>query len=235
MTTLLALSEYNRLAVVKTRDSLSDFAAFTFGVIIPYSVFRWGLSAAPAAVIAAAFIFFSIGIVRSGDLKDAFLSTAVKTLGMVYLALPLSYLVLLKVMDRGGMWILFLLAVIWGNDIFAYITGKGIGRHKLSPSISPGKTVEGAIGGVIGGAVAAFLFNRYAGMGLELNTALLISVVMGLVGILGDLAESVLKRAAGVKDSGTIIPGHGGILDRIDSLLFPIPVLYYCLLWLYRA
>ena len=162
-------------------------------------------------------------------MKAVFLNTSVRTFGIIYIALPFSYLILLRNMENGGRWILLLFTVIWANDTFAMLTGKGFGRHKLSPMISPGKTVEGAVGGLAGGAVAALLYNHFLSMGIGLGSALLLAVVIGVAGIFGDLFESVIKRAAGAKDSGTIIPGHGGMLDRVDSLIFAIPLLYYYL------
>ena len=182
----------------------------------------------------ASFAFFALGMIRSGergrhDFKAVFLNTAVRTFGVIYIALPFSYFILLRGMENGGRWILLLFAVIWANDTFAMLAGKTLGKHKLSPMISPGKTVEGAVGGLAGGGVAALLYNNFLSMGLGLWSVLLLAAVIGVVGIFGDLFESVIKRAAGEKDSGTIIPGHGGMLDRIDSLVFAIPLLYYYL------
>jgi phosphatidate cytidylyltransferase len=117
----------------------------------------------------------------------------------------------------------------------AYITGRLIGRHKMSPVISPNKTIEGAAGGIIFGAVAAIVLNLYLELGMGLASVVILSVVIGVVAIIGDLAESVIKRGAGVKDSGSIIPGHGGVLDRIDSIIFTVPVLYYYILLYYRT
>jgi phosphatidate cytidylyltransferase len=110
--------------------------------------------------------------------------------------------------------------------------GKVIGRHKLSPLVSPNKTVEGAVGGVAAGVIAAYIFNIVAGFGMAMTTVIVLPLLIGVVGIIGDLIESVIKRSAGAKDSGALIPGHGGALDRIDSLLFAIPLLYYYLAWM---
>lgn len=167
---------------------------------------------------------------RERELKDATVDIAFKGLGIIYIALPLSYLIFLREETNGQWWLLLLLVIIWANDTFAYFTGKGIGKTGLS-RISPKKTVEGAIGGLLGGFVAAFLYNGFLSMGLSVGAVAVLSVVIGAVGIIGDIAESLLKRAAGVKDSGTIIPGHGGVLDRIDSLIFPIPLIYYFVVW----
>lgn len=127
--------------------------------------------------------------------------------------------------DRGDMLILAMVAVYVG-DIFALYGGRTFGRHKLAPVISPKKTWEGAVAGLVGSVAGALLAPLWFARGLPVRHALALGLLLGSVGIAGDLAESLLKRAAAVKDSGALLPGHGGILDRIDSLLFAAPVLY---------
>lgn len=135
--------------------------------------------------------------------------------------------------DAGPMWILLLLLVVWGSDTGAYFAGVTLGKHKLYPSVSPNKSVEGAIGGVISSIGFAFLFNfiytAYSDAWTTLSIAqiLLLVIPANLLGQCGDLAESLVKRAHKVKDSGTIIYGHGGILDRIDALFFAAPWFYF--------
>lgn len=177
------------------------------------------------------FLFFLINMVAGRDMKDAAMDIAFKAFGIIYVALPLSYLPLVREVKGGEWWILFLLVVIWANDTCAYFVGRSAGRHRLASVISPKKSVEGAAGGIIGGMAAAFLLNRFFSLGMSPAAVAAISIVFGIAGIVGDLSESLLKRGAGVKDSGTLIPGHGGVLDRIDSLLFPVPLLYYFLIW----
>ena len=129
--------------------------------------------------------------------------------------------------DFGGRLVLLLFLVSWATDTAAYFVGRGLGRHKLAPSISPGKTIEGSVGGLIGAAIIGGIFGR--AFGLSLVHALLLSAAMGAFGQVGDLAKSRLKREAGVKDFGALFPGHGGVLDRFDSLLFNAPLAYYYL------
>ncbi|MDP6597452.1 MAG: CDP-archaeol synthase [Candidatus Poribacteria bacterium] len=133
--------------------------------------------------------------------------------------------------------IVFLLATIWCNDTFAYLFGKQFGQYKLRPNISPGKTIEGTLAGLIGGTISAlmiwrFLFKQYL-IGMEaLSTTIHVVCAAQLIGItsqLGDLSESIIKRDAGVKDSGYLIPGHGGFLDRLDSIIFATPAFFYYL------
>jgi len=186
----------------------------------------------PLYLVSSVFIFFAGAIFSKGaSFKDSIERVSYGVLGIVYIALPVAHFIPLSGLAGGRRWVLFLFAVVWLNDTAAYYTGRLIGAHKLSPAISPGKTVEGAIGGGAGGLVTAYLFNYFFGMGLTHPEVIFIAVFLGAVSILGDLCESFVKRSAGVKDSGSIIPGHGGMLDRIDSIIFSVPALYYYLLW----
>ncbi len=148
----------------------------------------------------------------------------------LYPALPLRY-------DFGGKtgmyWTLLLLIVIWVGDIAALTIGKLLGKRSFAPVLSPNKTCEGAFAGFLAGIGAAIAFQRFLFSDLPLLHVTIASVLLGIFGQLGDLAESMLKRAAEMKDSSRLIPGHGGMLDRMDSLLFAFPVLYFYLLWLY--
>ncbi|MBI5826698.1 MAG: phosphatidate cytidylyltransferase [Deltaproteobacteria bacterium] len=228
--TLLSSLEFNKLSILKARHSRTDMLGVLAGVSMPFFLYFCGKEAALPVIAGAIFIFLLNGLFDGRDLKDRATDISYKTMGVVYIALPFSYLIPLRRLEGGQWWILFLLVLVWSNDTFAYMTGKAVGSHKLT-SISPKKTVEGAIGGVIGGGVAAGLFNGFLNMGLSYAAVVALSAVIGLVALAGDLAESLLKRAAGVKESGSILPGHGGILDRVDSLLFTIPALYYFLIW----
>jgi len=152
-------------------------------------------------------------------------------LGLLYIALPLSLLVFVDKRPGGNMWIFFLLAVIFLNDTGAFYVGRTLGRHKLHASVSPGKTWEGALGGLAGGLVAAILFARVFPLFKFDLSIVLLAASLSVIGQIGDLAESLLKRRYNVKDSGKILPGHGGLLDRIDGLLFATPVLYLFLSW----
>ena len=157
-------------------------------------------------------------------------SVGATILGVLYVALLGSHLLSLRVgfdQTLSAHLLLFFFFVLMGSDTGAYYTGRTLGKHKLAPKISPGKTWEGVFGGVIAAlgmaAVSHFWFFRE----LPLKWCLLLAFVMSIVGILGDLTESALKRGAGAKDAANILPGHGGILDRLDSLLFNAPLIYY--------
>ncbi len=147
--------------------------------------------------------------------------------GIVYIPLLLSFLVSIRRDPDGMTWIFVLLAIIFAGDISAYYVGSYLGRHKLNPAVSPGKTIEGAIGGLAGnlavGSLAKFFFLPALPWGLSI----LFFLAAGLAGQVGDLFESEFKRSSKIKDSGGILPGHGGFLDRIDALLFASPVAYF--------
>lgn len=130
----------------------------------------------------------------------------------------------------GSEWIIFLYGCVWVSDSFAYFVGKSVGKRKLYEAVSPKKTVEGAAGSIIGGILSAFFFSKIMGMNLKLIFLVFLGIVISVSAIVGDLVESMFKRDAKVKDSGTFIPGHGGILDKIDGVLFASPILYLCLL-----
>ena len=164
------------------------------------------------------------------ELKTGLLDTAVVAFGVFYVAWLLGHLILLRRLDDGIYLIFFLFLVTWANDTAAYYLGTLWGRHPMAPRLSPRKTWEGVVGGLLGSVAAAFACRVWFLESLSAADALLIGLLVGIAAPLGDLCESVLKRSAGVKDSGVLIPGHGGILDRVDSLIFTTPVFYYYLL-----
>jgi len=149
-----------------------------------------------------------------------------QVLGVVYVPLLLSFLIPVRESDAGTTWIVFLLAVIFAGDISAFYVGSYGGRHKLAPAVSPGKTIEGAFGGLAGNLIAGAVFKYFFFPRMSWGAAVCFFLSVGVMGQVGDLFESLLKRAADVKDSGTILPGHGGLLDRIDALLFAAPAAY---------
>ncbi len=149
---------------------------------------------------------------------------AAQVQGIVYIALPLALIVLIRTGEAGTFWILALLGIIFAGDTAAYYTGSYMGKHKLCPSVSPKKTIEGALGGLAANFLVGFVLKLFFLPEVGWISMLFMSVLLGAVGQVGDLFESVLKRTADIKDSGSILPGHGGILDRIDALLFAAPV-----------
>jgi phosphatidate cytidylyltransferase len=149
--------------------------------------------------------------------------------GYLYLGLCSAHLILLMALPQGRAWLLLLTAITAASDTAAFYTGSKFGKHKLCPAISPKKTWEGFAGGLVGSLGAALLVHHFFLPEQGLLWICLIVLLLGCLGAAGDLSESVIKRAFGVKDSGSILPGHGGLLDRIDSLVLTAPVLYYLL------
>ena len=157
---------------------------------------------------------------------------SVSLLGVVWVGGSGGFIAVLRGFPNGVETIFFLFIVVWANDIAAMFTGKTLGKRKLAPKISPGKTVEGAIGGIIAGILAGVLTTFYMDVpGVDPWLAIPVSGGIGLFALTGDLGESILKRAAGEKDASDIIPGHGGLLDRIDGLLMAGPAFYCYLYW----
>ena len=153
---------------------------------------------------------------------------------LVFLVLPTSLMLFLYRYDLFGLMagahlILLVFGLLWVNDIFAYLIGRLLGKHKLFERISPGKTIEGGLGGLVFTVIAMVVFCRYASW-ISVPAAVGMAAIAVIFGTLGDLCESMLKRQAGVKDSGKLIPGHGGLLDRFDSVLFSVPFIFVYLL-----
>jgi phosphatidate cytidylyltransferase len=146
--------------------------------------------------------------------------------GIIYIPVSLGFLVLIRLGHSGTIWIFLLLAIIFAGDTSAYYVGSYLGRHKLSPAIRPGKTIEGAIGGLTANLVVGAIGKAFFLPDLAWSLSILFFLAVGIAGQLGDLFESEMKRSSNIKDSSNILPGHGGILDRIDALLFASPVAY---------
>jgi phosphatidate cytidylyltransferase len=199
----------------------------------------------------APFLFLTI-LMRRGELRSGYPAAAAAVFAFTYIALPMAMLVQLRQQWAGAFYLLYLLLVVWAGDIFAYFVGKAIGRHLMAPRISPKKTWEGAVASVVASVAVGWLLFHYAlpissfllrvglierrdGLfGLEqpaIVPIILLTIVLNVAAQLGDLVESLIKRGANVKDSGAILPGHGGMLDRIDALLFAAPVLWFYAAW----
>ena len=157
--------------------------------------------------------------------------TAVTVLGVMYVAFGLTHLVLIRGLDAGALLVLTVLLSVWAADVGAYFVGSLIGRHKLAPSISPGKSWEGFAGGILGSVLVWSAAYQIADTGLGFAWHIGIGVAAAVAGLFGDLLESRIKREVGVKDSSNVLPGHGGFLDRFDSLIVVAVVAYYLLAW----
>lgn len=154
---------------------------------------------------------------------------ATNFLALIYVGWTLSHLILLGGMPDGRVLVFFAFMAMWANDTGAYFTGVAFGKRRPWGEISPKKSVEGAIGGILTTCIVLFLLNLYFNL-MHGVTVILIGIAVAIIGLIGDLMESLIKRYYGVKDSGKLIPGHGGILDRFDSVMLAAPVMYYCIL-----
>ena len=150
---------------------------------------------------------------------------------VAYLAIPGATFVLVRSAHQGTDWVLLAVLAVMSADAAAYAGGRLLGRHQLAPSVSPNKTIEGALFGWLGGFGATIALDQILNLEVEIWPLVLLALVLPIVSQLGDLAESLFKRAMDVKDSSNLIPGHGGVLDRLDSLLFGLPVVYFFLQW----
>ena len=154
--------------------------------------------------------------------------------GSLYIGLALSHAILLRNLDNGALWLLLVVVAVFAVDTSAYFVGSSIGKRQMAPKISPNKTWEGAIGGMIGGVISVLTFTSVSSLSLSINVggAIVLGLVIGLAAQTGDLIESKIKRMQNVKESSRLIPGHGGILDRLDSALLPLILVYYVVGWL---
>jgi phosphatidate cytidylyltransferase len=177
--------------------------------------------------VAVAMLLAVVAVISAPRLQNPFDFLLRASFGAMYTGLFTAHLVLLMAMPAGAKWLLFLTTITAASDTGAYFTGRALGRHKLCPSVSPKKTVEGFLGGMLCGTAGAILVARLLFDNITIYPFAAAALALAVLGVVGDLVESLLKRSAGVKDSGHILPGHGGILDRVDSLLLTAPVLYY--------
>jgi phosphatidate cytidylyltransferase len=201
-----------------------------FGSIIYPAHLAWFLQRFFPRAEDGIFIFVigvaAITLATKRPIVEALPSAGISSSGLLLVAFPLTYAIRLHALGREGpRLLLFVLVVIWVGDSVAYFVGKSVGTHSFSPHLSPKKTWEGAVAGFAGSVVVAFAFTRW--LSVPFPHLLGAAAVGNIAGQVGDLLESAYKRSAGLKDSGTLLPGHGGVLDRIDALILAIPVVWY--------
>jgi phosphatidate cytidylyltransferase len=170
-------------------------------------------------------------VVRPRNINVVPIRIALTYFGIVLIPVLLSHVILLSRLAEGVVWVIMLVTTVWVSDTCAYVAGSLVGKHKLSPAISPNKTIEGLVGCVFGAVLTVLIFKVTVLSVLTLPHGLALGCGMAIFGQLGDLFESVIKRGANTKDSGGLIPGHGGMLDRLDSFLLTAPFLYYFLVY----
>ena len=238
--TALVLGLYEFYVLARKKDIKPDIVAGYLGGAAIFTIFYFaspfpGTERLDVLTILLVILLLVAGTLIAATLRGApydkmISSTSVTILGVLYVVLLGSHLVAVRTgfpHSLSADLLSFFFLILMGADIGAYYVGRAIGKHKLAPTISPGKTWEGVAGGVLAALILAALSHYWFFPELPLKFALPLAAVMVVLGILGDLTESALKRGAGTKDAAKILPGHGGILDRLDSLLFNAPLLYY--------
>ena len=226
---LIAVNEFYNLMMKK-----GFFPAYYVGnaitasfIIFAYYALKRDWEPAHSAILTLAAAIAMISGVFLKREKDTIVDVAVTILGMVYVGWFLSYLFFIRSLTEHGGYLFFLIFTVWAMDIAAYLAGRVFGHTPLMPSVSPKKTWEGAIAGFVVCLIAAGIFSQTAQ--LELMHALILGALIGIFGQISDLIESLIKRDAGAKDSSGLLPGHGGVLDRIDSFVLTAPLMYYYL------
>jgi phosphatidate cytidylyltransferase len=198
---------------------------FVFSLLLEENLPFAQLTEFTLTLIVLALFLYALGTKR--PLPEIFTALSITLFGIFYVSWLLSHLTFLFALTNGKRFVFYVLVVVWAGDTGAYYTGRFFGRHQLAPNISPKKTVEGAAGGLlaslIGSCVAKLTFLSL----LSYVDCVVLGLLLGVLEQVGDLCESMLKRSVDVKDSGTLLPGHGGILDRLDGVMFAAPVLYY--------
>lgn len=220
------------LGIVYSQWSLAEMEVrFLAGGLA--TIRRGALPVIPVEVVLLAFVLGlgALAVVGRRGIAELLSALSVSAAGLLLVALPLSYIVRLEgLRQQGPLLVLFLLVLVWVGDMLAYFVGRGIGRLKMAPVLSPNKTWEGAAANLLGSLAVAGMFTFWIDLpGLHLVA---VAALANIAGQLGDLLESAYKRSAGAKDSGALLPGHGGVLDRIDSLTLAAPVAWWCFAWI---
>lgn len=227
--TAVGLLEFNNIARKSGRSSLLPFMLL-FGIIFPY-LYQYNDDITAATILFFLLVAAVYYLLRYPSYSP--LDLAYSYLGFFYIVLGFGHLLKLRAMTDGFWLVLYVFIIVWSTDTGAYFVGTFLGRHRLAPAISPKKTWEGLLGGVACSIITVYILLQF--IDFPFNNALLwLTPFISLAGQFGDLFESTLKRFAGIKDSGQIIPGHGGVLDRFDSTLWAAPVTFYLVSYLER-
>jgi len=222
---LLGLEEFYRMAL-PGRRGVGHAASFA-GALLPLCFLSSERAAFLPALTLLIISFALLFLFTFRDIKTASVEVSHLFTGFLYVPFLLAHLLMLRGLPYGIQWVFLLLVIVMSGDTCAFYVGCRFGRRKLYPAVSPNKSVEGAMGGLAGSVIGAFIAKGFFFPELTIADALATALLLGILGQLGDLFESFLKRSFGVKDSGTIIPGHGGVLDRLDSILFAAPGAFY--------
>jgi phosphatidate cytidylyltransferase len=219
LVTLAALREY--FAIVFAGRYQDQLLGVVFGVALALAVVLSDAQSLRFEISSLLLLVFAVHPFMNGTLEERMQRLLWTLLGGLYIGFLVPHWILLFQRPDGRAWVFFVFLVIMGGDTVAYFIGRRFGKKKLAPAISPAKTVAGAWGYVVGGCIVSFVGPWYLFDGFNLFEALGLSIILTFLGQVGDLFESWIKRVFAVKDSGALVPGHGGVLDRLDSLIFP--------------
>ena len=222
----LALREFFALSLPEASPGEKG-VGFILGFLLAVSLHSREPRCSLFTILLAFFLLSIRSLFRPEEFSARVEKVSKHLLGLFYLPFLLGHFVLMRNLERGRLWVLFTLVAVYFGDTLAFYVGRAWGKRKMAPRISPGKTVEGGLGAVAGSIAGAWVSKLIFFPSIPLPHALILGAGVGAIGQLGDLWESLLKRSARVKDSGALIPGHGGLLDRIDSVLFAAPLVYY--------
>lgn len=223
---LVGVQEYNRMAFPQG-FSLEKRETLVIALLILLTAFFGNLPLLLALLTLAVMVVLMLNLLRIRTQGLDMTHAGRVILGICYIPLLMSHFILIRRIPEGVLWVFFILVLAFAGDIAAFYIGRKFGKRKLLSAVSPGKTVEGTIGLVVGSIAGCLIFKYFFFPLLPAAHALVLGLVGSICGQLGDLCESALKREAGIKDSGVLLPGHGGILDRLDCLMFITPFVYY--------
>lgn len=225
---VIMIGQYEFYTIL-SRDGIqpSKIIGIFLGALLSFTFYTGNLYIFNLFIPAGIFLVIIGRIMSKRDIKKAFVDVSITFFGIFLIAWLMGYQLLLRNLNEGSDLILLLYTIIWIGDSAAYAIGSSIGRHKLVPVLSPRKSWEGAVAGLIAGIGMSFIAKFSFFDTMNYRDCLILGFGLSVLGQLGDLSESMFKRGAEVKDSGSLIPGHGGILDKMDSLLYTSPALYY--------
>jgi phosphatidate cytidylyltransferase len=240
---LLGLDEFYRMALPSRRGEGRVAALAGAGALFSLQPWLEPLPNTPFAgnpvfpllsLTVLVLAFCLVALFRLKEIRQAAADAALVLMGFLYVPLLLSHLVMIRMLPHGVSWLFLIMVIVMTGDSAAYYVGSSFGKTKLYPAVSPKKSVEGSLGGLVGSVIGALISKALYFPELTVVDCIATALLLGVLGQLGDLFESLVKRSCGVKDSGTIFPGHGGILDRLDSILFAGPAAFYYAYFLLR-
>jgi phosphatidate cytidylyltransferase len=226
---VVTLWEYYRAVFQADGDvplRLMPLLGLCLSPVIVWTVYQHGMIHVPLIIAVDLILVAGLTLPLFKNDSQAPHLVAKQVLGLVYIPLFLSFLTLIRSAESGAGWVFLLLLIVAAGDTGAFYSGTYLGRHKLCPWVSPKKTIEGSLGGLAANIIVALVFKTFLLPSLSVLPCIVFAVVIGIAGQVGDLFASEFKRSAGIKDSGTLLPGHGGFLDRLDALLFASPLAY---------